>query len=597
MAHSNNQSKNETFNNKNSFLRSYIFSTDHKVIGVQYIILSLFSVFVATVLSILMRFKLTWNGSRIPLLETLFPQGAPNGVMQPEFYLSLLTMHGTLMIFFVLTLAPQSGFGNYFLPLQIGTKTTAFPTLNMFSFWIIFLSLIVLLSSVFVEGGNGVIGAIGGWTAYTPFSALGNIAGAGQGAGMNLWLISLSLFCLGALLSSINLIATFLRFRTKGMTLMRLPLTCWSWFTTAVLSLIIFPVLLAALVLLFLDRNAGTSFFIPSNIHIGNQLIESHKGGSPLLWQHLFWFFGHPEVYLAILPGMGITSHLISTFARKPIFNYPAMVLSTVAIALLGMVLWGHHMFTSGLNPNLSIAFSVLTLTIAVPSAVKTFNWLATLWGGKIILKTPMLYSIGFVSLFVTGGLTGIVLGQSGLDVAMHDTYFVVAHFHLVMGASAVFALFAATSFWFPKMFGKELNETIGKLHFFITFIGVYALFVPMHAMGLVGMPRRYASFEEFEFLKGLHPLVKFVTIAAFLTAAGQILFFANIIWSLLKGKKAKGNHWQSTTLEWQTSSPPAFENFERELPVVYRSAYQFSANDKKDFKEQTLNEEQADGK
>jgi cytochrome c oxidase subunit 1 len=328
------------------------------------------------------------------------------------------------------------------------------------------------------------------------------------------------------------------------MTLRKLPLTCWSWFTTAVLSLVVFPVLLVALILLFFDRNAGTSFFVPSNIYIGNQLIESHKGGSPLLWQHLFWFFGHPEVYIAILPGMGITSHLISTFARRPIFNYRVMVLATVTIALLGMVLWGHHMFTSGLNPNISIAFSVLTLAIAVPSAVKTFNWLATLWGGNLILKTPMLYSIGFVSLFVTGGLTGIVLGQSGLDVAMHDTYFVVAHFHLVMGASAVFALFAATSFWFPKMFGKALNETIGKLHFFITFVGVYALFVPMHVMGLVGMPRRYATFETYEFLKGLHPLVKFVTIAAFVTATAQILFFVNIIWSLFKGEKADENHW-----------------------------------------------------
>lgn len=570
--------------NQVSFLRRFIFSTDHKVIGIQYILLSLVSVVIAILLSLLMRLQLTWSGQSWSLLETLFPKGAPNGVMLPEFYLSLLTMHGTLMIFFVLTTAPQNGFGNYFLPLQIGAKRTAFPRLNMLSFWLMFLSLMVLLSSVFVEGGNGVIGMIGGWTAYTPFSALGDIAGTGQGAGMDLWLISLSLFCLGSLMSAINTIATFLRFRAKGMTLMRLPLTCWSWFTTAVLSLLVFPVLLAALVLLFLDRNLDTSFFIPANIYIGNQLIESHKGGSPLLWQHLFWFFGHPEVYIAILPGMGITSHLISTFARKPIFNYRVMVLSTVAIAFLGMVLWGHHMFTSGLNPNLSIAFSVLTLTIAIPSAVKTFNWLATLWRGRLILKTPMLYSIGFVSLFVTGGLTGIVLGQAGLDVAMHDTYFVVAHFHLVMGASAVFALFAATAFWFPKITGKTLSERIGKLHFFITFVGVYTLFVPMHAMGLVGMPRRYSSFEAFEFLRGLHPLVKFVTIAAIVTASAQILFFVNVVWSYFKGEEAKGNHWQATTLEWNSDDETLF---------VYRGAYHFStSNEGKDFKEQTLKEE-----
>lgn len=584
----------ETFSHKqtfSSFIRRYIFSTDHKIIGVQYILLSLVSVFIAIVLSLLMRLQLTWSGRSWALLETLFPKGAPDGVMLPEFYLSLLTMHGTLMIFFVLTIAPQSGFGNYFLPLQIGAKRTAFPFLNMLSFWLTFLSLFVLLISVFVEGGNGVIGAINGWTSYTPLSALGSIAGAGQGAGMNLWLTSLSLFCVGALLSSINLVSTFLRFRTKGMTLMRLPLTCWSWFTAAVLSLLVFPVLLIALVLLLLDRNAGTSFFIPSNIYIGNQLIESHKGGSPLLWQHLFWYFGHPEVYIAILPGMGITSHLLSTFARKPVFNYRIMVLATVGIAFLGLLLWGHHMFTSGLNPNLSIAFSVLTLAIAVPSAVKTLNWLATLWGGKLIFKTPMLYSIGFVSLFVTGGLTGIVLGQAGLDVAMHDTYFVVAHFHLVMGASAVFALFAATAFWFPKMFGKALNEKMGKVHFFITFIGVYALFVPMHAMGLVGMPRRYASFEHFEFLKDLHPLVKFVTIAAIVTATAQILFFVNVVWSLFKGEEAKGNHWQATTLEWNTGSPPTNDNFD-ELQTVHRGAYEFVYDTEKDFKEQVLKDE-----
>ncbi len=494
-----------------SFVRRYIFTTDHKIIAFQYLCLSLFAVVIAIVLSVLMRLQLVWSDS-----------------VQPDVYLSAMTMHGTLMIFFVLTIAPQSGFGNYFFPLQIGAEGMAHPRLNALSFWIIFLSLLILLSSFSNE--NNVIGSISGWTAYPPLSVLGD------GKGLDNWLISLSIFCVGALLNAVNFISTFLR--SRNIELMELPLTVWSWFTASVLSLVVFPVLLSALVLLFLDRNAQTSFFIPSNIYIGGQIIESHKDGSPLLWQHLFWFFGHPEVYIVILPGMGITSHILSVFTGKPIFNYKSMVLATVAIAFLGLVLWGHHMFTSGLNPNLSIAFSVLTLTIAVPSAVKTFNWLATLWRGKIELKTPMLYSIGFVSLFVTGGLTGLVLGQSGLDSAMHDTYFVVAHFHLVMGASAVFALFAAMSFWFPDMFGGEMNERLGKIHFFITFAGVYAMFVPMHAMGMVGMPRRYSSFEEFEYLKDLQTLVKFVTIAAVVTATAQSLFFINLIWSVYRIKR-----------------------------------------------------------
>ena len=570
-----NFSSNITPKNKLSFFRSYIFTTDHKIIGLQYLLLSLFAVLIGIVLSLLMRFQLTWPLTGWPILGTLFPRGAPNGVMQPEFYLSLMTMHGTLMIFFVLTIAPQSGFGNYFLPLQIGAREMVHPRLNALSFWTTLLSLLVLLSSIFVEGGNGVIGSIAGWTAYAPLSALDQRSGPGQGAGMNLWLISIALFCIGSLFSSINFIATFLKMRTKGMTLMRLPLTCWGWFTAAILALIAFPVLLAALLLLLLDRTAQTSFFLPANLYVSNQLIESHKGGSPLLWQHLFWFFGHPEVYIVILPGMGVTSHIISTFARKPIFGYRAMVFAIVAIALLGLLLWGHHMFTSGLNPNASIAFSMLTLAIAVPSAVKTFNWLATLWRGRLRLQTPMLYSIGFVSLFVAGGLTGLVLGQSGLDAAMHDTYFVVAHFHLVMGASAVFALFAAVSFWFPNIFGKAMNEGLGKVHFLITFAGVYAIFVPMHAMGLVGMPRRYASFEAFEFLKSLHPLVKFVTIAAIVTASAQLLFLANIVLSIFKGREAKDNHWGATTLEWTTSQ--SRENFNIEFPIVYRGAYEFS--------------------
>jgi cytochrome c oxidase subunit 1 len=562
-----------------SFIRKYIFSLDHKVIGIQYLFLALAAVVVGMTLSILMRVKLTWPGTSISILETLFPLGAPGGVMTPEFYLSLVTMHGTIMVFFVLTTAPQGGFGNYFLPIQIGAEDMAFPTLNMMSFWVTFVGFLVILSAFFVEGGA----PLGGWTAYPPLSALGQMAGPGQGMGMNLWIISIAIFCIGSLLGALNFITTLLNMRTRGMSLMRMPLTCWAWFTTAVLALLAFPVLLAGGVLLFLDRNADTSFFIPAGEYVSGVLSGTtakfplHKGGSPILWQHLFWFFGHPEVYIAILPGMGATSHILSTFARKPVFGYRAMVFAIFAIGLLGFFVWGHHMFLSGMSPYSAMAFSVLTLSIGVPSAVKTFNWLGTLWGGRIRFTTPMLFAIGFVSLFVAGGITGLVLGQTSLDLAFHDTYFVLAHFHLVMGVAAIFGMFAGMYFWFPKMFGRMMNETLGKIHFWITFVGVYAIFIPMHSMGMVGMPRRYSSFEEYQFLANTPPLVKLVTFAAMVTAVTQLIFFANLFWSMFKGPKASDNPWEATTLEWATTSPPPHDNFAGVVPVVYRGAYEYA--------------------
>ncbi|MCA1557579.1 MAG: cbb3-type cytochrome c oxidase subunit I, partial [Acidobacteria bacterium] len=401
-----------------NFIRKYIFSIDHKVIGIQYLFLALASVFVGMFLSILMRLNLTWPGQSWPLLEKIFPAGAPGGIMQPEFYLSLVTMHGTMMVFFVLTTAPQGGFGNYILPIQVGADDMAFPNLNMLSFWVTLSGFLVLIAAFFVEGGA----PLGGWTAYPPLSALGAAAGPGQGLGMNLWIISIAIFCAGSLLGALNFITTLLNMRARGMSLMRMPLTCWSWFTTAVLALLAFPVLLAAGILLFLDRNAGTSFFIPGGLVVSDRLIN-HKGGSPILWQHLFWFFGHPEVYIAILPGMGATSHILSTFARKPVFGYRAMVFAMFGIGLLGFFVWGHHMFLSGMSPYSGMAFSILTLSIGVPSAIKTFNWLGTLWGGRIRFTSPMLFAIGFVSLFVAGGVTGLVLGQTTLDLSMHDTY------------------------------------------------------------------------------------------------------------------------------------------------------------------------------
>jgi cytochrome c oxidase subunit I len=556
-----------------SFIRKYIFSIDHKVIGIQYLLLAMFSVFVGLILSVLMRIRLTWPTAAVPGLAWFFGEAAPGGVMNPEVYLALVTMHGTMMVFFVLTTAPQGGFGNYFLPIQIGADDMAFPVLNMLSFWVTFVGLVVLVAAFFVTGGAPT----GGWTGYPTLSAIGeqlNVPGAGRGT--DLWIISIAIFCVASLLGALNFLTTMLNMRTRGLSLMRLPLTCWSWFTTAVLALLAFPVLLGGGILLLLDRMAGTSFFVPGGLSNGETLLP-HSGGSPILWQHLFWFFGHPEVYIAILPGMGATSHILSTFARKPVFGYRAMVFAMFGIGLLGFFVWGHHMFISGMNPYTAMTFSILTLSIGVPSAVKTFNWLGTLWGAKIRFATPMLFAIGFVSLFVAGGITGIVLGQTSLDLPMHDTYFVLGHFHLVMGVAAIFGMFAGVYFWFPKMFGRMMSERLGRLHFWVTFVGVYSIFIPMHIMGIVGMPRRYAQFTEYKFLETLHPLVVFVTIAVFVTAAVQVVFLFNFIWSLFKGPKAGDNPWEATTLEWATTSPPPHDNFAGIVPTVYRGAYEFS--------------------
>ena len=582
------------------FIRKYIFSLDHKVIGIQYILLALAAVLVGMTMSVLMRLKLSWPDHKWSILATLFPGGAPEGLMTPEFYLSLVTMHGTIMVFFVLTTAPQGGFGNYFLPIQIGAEDMAFPVLNMMSFWVTFIGFIVILAAIFASGADSTIGPIGGWTGYAPLSALGQIAGPGQGMGMNLWIISIAIFCVGSLLGALNFITTLLNMRTRGMSLMRMPLTCWAWFTTAVLALLSFPVLLGGGILLLLDRLAGTSFFIPGGLYVSGLLSGSnpnfpaHTGGSPILWQHLFWFFGHPEVYIAILPGMGATSHILSTFARKPVFGYRAMVFAIFAIGMLGFFVWGHHMFISGMSPYSAMTFSILTLSIGVPSAVKTFNWLGTLWGGRIRFTTAMLFAIGFVSLFVAGGITGLVLGQTSLDLPMHDTYFVTAHFHLVMGVASIFGMFAATYFWFPKMFGRHMNERLGKLHFWITFVGVYCIFVPMHTMGIVGMPRRFSQFTEYEYLQTLHPLVVLVSVAAIVTVLTQFLFYFNLVWSFFKGKKATDNPWDATTLEWITVTPPPHDNFAGHLPVVHRGPYEFAVpGAPNDFVMQTEPEEE----
>lgn len=535
------------------FLRRYVFATNHRVIGRQYFFLSLMAVLVGMMLSLIMRLHIVWPSLKIPLL----------GEIRPEDYLAYMTMHGTLMVFFVLTTAPQSAFGNLILPEQIGARRMAFPNINLLSFWLTALAFLIVVAALVVEGG----GSQSGWTQYPPLSAIAS-AGAGQGLGMDLWLAGISVFCLGSVLGAINFIATTLRMRAPGMHMMRLPLTVWSWFVTAQLTLLAFSVLLAATLLLFTDRHMGTNFFVPAGLMVNGAAVK-HSGGSPLLWQHLFWFFGHPEVYIAILPGMGLTSHLLSTFSRKPVFGYVAMVYSTMAIGFFGFLVWGHHMFVAGLNPYATLAFSTLTMVVAVPSAVKTVNWLATMWRGRIRLTVPMLFSIGFVSLFVTGGLTGPILAQPTLDAYLHDTYFVVAHFHMIMGMAAVFAIFAGTYYWFPKLFGGRLmSESLGRIHFWLTFIGAYATFLPMHFLGMAGHPRRYSQLAgSAEYLQALLPLQTWVTIAALGLIAAQTIFLINLFWSLKRGAMASANPWESTTLEWQSDS---------EDVVVYHGAYEY---------------------
>jgi cytochrome c oxidase subunit 1 len=543
-----------------SFIRKYIFSLDHKVIGLQYYFLALSAVFVGMFLSLLMRIHMIWPTANLPFL----------GEIKPETYLSLLTMHGTIMVFFVLTTAPQGGFGNYFLPIQIGAPDMAFPVLNMLSFWTTFIAFVVILAAFFVTGGA----PLHGWTGYAPLSALPN-AGPGQQLGADLWIASIAIFCVASLMGALNFITTTLDLRARGMTMMRMPLTVWAWFITAILGLLAFGVLLSAGILLLLDRNLGTSFYVP--LVVVNGQIMGHKGGSPLLWQHLFWFFGHPEVYIAILPGMGVASQLLSTFSRKPIFGYKAMVYAIMGIGFLGFMVWGHHMFMSGMSPYSAFAFSIMTMAIGVPSAIKTFNWLGTIRGGRVRFQTPMLYAIGFVSLFVSGGLSGPFLAQPVLDIPLHDTAFVVGHFHLIMGVAAIFGMFAGTYYWFPKMFGRMMNEKWGRVHFFLTLAGTYAIFMPMHYLGMAAQPRRYSQFTELAYLQHLLPLNRFITYAAIVTISAQFIFVINLFWSMFKGPKASDNPWEATTLEWTTATPPPHDNFGGRTPVVYHGPYEYS--------------------
>jgi cytochrome c oxidase subunit 1 len=552
------------------FLCKYVFSTDHKVIGQQYYGLALLAVFVGMVLSWIMRIHLAWPNAAIPGLQLLPKNGAPGGLMTPEYYLQLMTMHGTIMIFFVLTTAPLAGFGNYLLPIQIGAEEMAYPRLNMLSFWLTFLSFCVAIAAFFVPEGP----PLSGWTAYAPLSALGSVAGPGEGIGQVLWAVSIAIFCIGQLLGALNFISTTLDLRCQGMSLMRLPQSVWAWFITSYMTLTAFAVLMPTCILLILDHVAGTSFFVPSNLVVNDQL-QPQRGGSALLWQHLFWFFGHPEVYIAIMPAMGIVSHVLITNLRRPLLSHRAVIYSMMAIGFLSYVVYGHHMFVSGMNPFSSIVFSFPTLAITIPSTIIVLIWLGSLYGSKLRINTASLFALGFISMFISGGITGIFLAQPSLDIMLHATYFVVGHFHLVMAVATLFAVFTGTYFWFPKVTGRMMNEALGKIHFWLTFVGAYCIFMPMHYLGIAGNVRRYQAFVD-DFMQPLLPAHKFITVPALITGAAQLVFLYNLIHSRFRGKPASQNPWEGTSLEWSIPSPPPFDNFGGKLPVVYHDPYQY---------------------
>ena len=571
------------------FVKTYLFSLDHKMIGKQFLFLGLIMLILGGGLALLFRWELAYPEKPLPLIgasekfiETGEPQNTldetwlewlsqdeeeqnwltrnmPAGAISPSFYNSLVTMHATIMIFFVVMPILVGCFGNFLIPLMIGTRDMAFPILNMLSFWISVLAGIVMLTGFFVPGGH----AAAGWTSYAPLSS--DPAWTGVDLGQGIWCISLIILGISSLMGSINYITTIINMRAPGMTMFRLPLTIWSLFIVAILLLLALPVLTSALAMLLFDQWAGTSFFNPAG------------GGEPLLWQHLFWFFGHPEVYILILPAMGIASEILPVFSRKPIFGYKAMVWAMIAIAFLGWVVWGHHMFQSGMNPALGTTFMVSTMFISVPSAIKTFNWLGTLWGGNIKLPTPMLNALAFVTMFVIGGLSGIFMASLAVDIFIHDTYYIVAHIHYVVFGGSVFGLFAGIYYWFPKMFGRMMNEKLGKIHFWLTFIAMNVTFFPMHILGVGGHMRRIYNPMQYDFLHDLQWINVMITWGAIVLGITQFIFAWNFIHSIFRGKKAEENPWKANTLEWVAPTPPPHGNFPGAVPTVYHGPYEYS--------------------
>ena len=554
---------------KESFITKYIFSQDHKMISKQFLFTAIIMGIVGVFLSTLFRIQLGWPGPNI--MNSIFlGDWAPGGVMNSNMYLGLVTIHGTIMVFFVLTGGLSGTFSNLLIPLQLGARDMASGFLNMFSYWFFCLSSITMLVSLFVESGP----AMAGWTIYPPISVLEESV-PGSGLGMTLWLVSMAIFIASSLLGSLNYIVTILNLRTKGMKMTRMPLTIWAFFVTAVLGVLSFPVLLSCAVLLIMDRGFGTSFYI-SDIFIDGHALDQ-TGGSPILFQHLFWFLGHPEVYIVLLPALGITSEIISTNSRKPIFGYRAMIGSILAIGFLSFIVWGHHMFITGMNPFLGGVFVFTTLLIAIPSAVKTFNYIATIWKGNIVFTPAMLFSIALVSTFITGGVTGIILADSALDIDVHDTYFVVGHFHIVMGLSAIFGMFAGVYHWFPKLYGRMMNKKMGYLHFWVTLVCGYGVFFPMHFTGLAGAPRRYYEYSEFPMFDHVIDLNVVITVFALIGAVIQVVFLFNFFYSAIRGQKAVQNPWRGNTLEWTTPVKHVHGNWPGEIPEVHRWPYDYS--------------------
>ncbi|QIA23258.1 MAG: cytochrome c oxidase subunit I [Mesorhizobium sp.] len=554
-----------------SWWTKYVFSQDAKVIAIQYSATATAIGLVALVLSWLMRLQLGFPGTF--------------DFISPEAYYQFITMHGMIMVIYLLTALFLGGFGNYLIPLMVGARDMVFPYVNMLSYWIYLLAVLVLASSFFAPGGP--TGA--GWTLYPPQAIMTGTPG-GQDWGIILMLVSLILFIIGFTMGGLNYVVTVLQARTRGMTLMRLPLTVWGIFTATVMALLAFPALFVACVMMLFDRALGTSFFMPAIVEMGEQL--QHGGGSPILFQHLFWFFGHPEVYIVALPAFGIVSDLISTHARKNIFGYRMMVWAIVGIGALSFVVWAHHMYVSGMHPYFGFFFATTTLIIAVPTAIKVYNWVLTLWRGDIHLTVPMLFALAFIVTFVNGGLTGLFLGNVVVDVPLSDTMFVVAHFHMVMGVAPILVIFGAIYHWYPKVTGRMLNEAMGQFHFWVTFLGAYLIFFPMHYIGLMGVPRRYHELTATTVMtESAHDLNAFISIMAFLVGFAQIVFLFNLIWSIRHGREAGGNPWRATTLEWQTpETPPAHGNFGKELPIVYRWAYDYSVpGAKEDFIPQNM--------
>ncbi len=567
-----------------NFFTKYLFSHDHKMIAKQFLITGMFMATVGMIMSILFRLQLAWPGESFGILNVLLgDKWAPDGVLDPNMYLALGTIHGTIMVFFLLTAGLSGTFANLLIPLQIGARDMASGFMNMLSYWLFAGSSVIMLASLFVEKGP----AAAGWTVYPPLSALEE-AVPGSGLGMTLWLVSMALFIASSLIGGLNYIVTVINLRTKGMKMTRLPLSIWALFTTAILGLLSFPVLFSAVLLLIFDRSFGTSFYL-SDIYIAGEALQQ-SGGSPLLYQHLFWFLGHPEVYIILLPALGVTSEVIATNSRKPIFGYRAMVGSILAIGFLSFIVWGHHMFVTGMDPFIGAVFTFTTLLIAIPSAVKAFNYITTLWKGNIQFTPAMMFSVGMVSTFISGGLTGIILADSALDINLHDTYFVVAHFHIVMGMSAVLAMFAGVYHWFPKMYGRMMNKRLGYAHFWLTFVGGYGVFFPMHFTGLAGVPRRYYTNSEFPLFDAFIDLNILMTVFAIIGSAAQLLFFFNFFYSMYRGPKAVQNPWRANTLEWTTPVEHVHGNWPGELPVVHRWAYDYSKPDKEeDFVPQTV--------